>query len=277
MEEKVIIQSENCKLKKPIIIFCAIYFVLLVLASFLANKIELNQYWDDYTKVTVEHLPRCEHTGAYVFEREGSVNRNGIIIPGPIKGRVWKYNDSFTYDDFFIAHPTVSSFAECAYKADNEAYKSPPGTALGSTIGIGLGLWLVIFIALLIINSSASKSSVTVTNMRVYGVLRGKKRVDLPIDSITAFAGVRENGIAITTSSGKIRFNFIKNRDDIADALISLITERQSKKAETKNNEPDNGPVLSNADEIRKYKNLLDEGIITQEDYDAKKKQLLGL
>ena len=33
----------------------------------------------------------------------------------------------------------------------------------------------------------------------------------------------------------------------------------------------------SNADEIKKYKELLDSGIITQEEFDAKKKQLLGL
>lgn len=34
---------------------------------------------------------------------------------------------------------------------------------------------------------------------------------------------------------------------------------------------------MSPADEILKYKNLLDAGAITQEEYDAKKKQLLGL
>lgn len=33
----------------------------------------------------------------------------------------------------------------------------------------------------------------------------------------------------------------------------------------------------SNADEILKYKNLLDNGIITQEEFDIKKKQLLGI
>ena len=33
----------------------------------------------------------------------------------------------------------------------------------------------------------------------------------------------------------------------------------------------------SNADEILKFKNLLDQGIITQEEFDLKKKQLLGL
>ena len=30
-------------------------------------------------------------------------------------------------------------------------------------------------------------------------------------------------------------------------------------------------------EEIRKYKSLLDDGIITQEEFDAKKKQLLGI
>ncbi len=33
----------------------------------------------------------------------------------------------------------------------------------------------------------------------------------------------------------------------------------------------------SSADEIEKFKGLLDKGIITQEEFDAKKKQLLGL
>ena len=33
----------------------------------------------------------------------------------------------------------------------------------------------------------------------------------------------------------------------------------------------------SNTEELKKYKELLDSGIITQEEFDAKKKQLLGL
>lgn len=35
--------------------------------------------------------------------------------------------------------------------------------------------------------------------------------------------------------------------------------------------------TVSTADELKKYKELLDMGVITQEEFDAKKKQLLGL
>lgn len=35
--------------------------------------------------------------------------------------------------------------------------------------------------------------------------------------------------------------------------------------------------AISSADEILKFKKLLDDGVITQEEFDAKKKQLLGL
>ena len=35
--------------------------------------------------------------------------------------------------------------------------------------------------------------------------------------------------------------------------------------------------ALSTADELKKFKELLDMGVITQDEFDAKKKQLLGL
>lgn len=44
-----------------------------------------------------------------------------------------------------------------------------------------------------------------------------------------------------------------------------------------KSTEGCNNTEVSPADEILKYKNLLDAGAITQEEYDDKKRQLLGL
>lgn len=45
----------------------------------------------------------------------------------------------------------------------------------------------------------------------------------------------------------------------------------------SENEVQNNASPISNADEILKYKNLLDNGIITQEEFEAKKKQLLGI
>ena len=53
------------------------------------------------------------------------------------------------------------------------------------------------------------------------------------------------------------------------------ISEEEMKSEQTSSN-TNVGPV-SSADEIKKFKELLDAGIITQEEFDAKKKQLLGL
>ncbi|MBQ1902956.1 MAG: SHOCT domain-containing protein, partial [Ruminococcus sp.] len=36
-------------------------------------------------------------------------------------------------------------------------------------------------------------------------------------------------------------------------------------------------PQTSSADELMKYKTLLEQGAITQEEYDAKKKQILNI
>lgn len=44
-----------------------------------------------------------------------------------------------------------------------------------------------------------------------------------------------------------------------------------------KNNESETVQVLSVADEIKKFKKLLDDGVISQEEFDAKKEQLLSL
>lgn len=51
-----------------------------------------------------------------------------------------------------------------------------------------------------------------------------------------------------------------------------LLTQFTNKKETNVNND-----TVSNADELLKYKELLDTGVITQEEFDAKKKQLLGL
>lgn len=62
---------------------------------------------------------------------------------------------------------------------------------------------------------------------------------------------------------------------------MEIVAEHIKKKVEETKRQK-NAPVVvtnqvSSADELKKFKELLDMGVITQEEFDAKKKQLLGL
>ena len=80
--------------------------------------------------------------------------------------------------------------------------------------------------------------------------------------------------IAVASSSGLTKFSFIGNYAEIGKVLSELINKRQDK-TETVVSEPK--AANSNMDDLVKLKNLLDAGIITAEEFEAKKKQLLGL
>ena len=64
----------------------------------------------------------------------------------------------------------------------------------------------------------------------------------------------------------------LKNRDELHEEISKLLIGRQEKSAVIKQETPQ-----STANELKKYKALLDSGTITQAEFDAKKKQLLGL
>lgn len=77
--------------------------------------------------------------------------------------------------------------------------------------------------------------------------------------------------VLLTTGQQKIRFRLIKNLTNIIE-VINKTAETNGKNTIVANENHD-----SVADELKKYKELLDENVISQEEYDAKKKQLLQL
>lgn len=114
--------------------------------------------------------------------------------------------------------------------------------------------------------SMSLEQSITVTNLRVYGTSGGKK-IDIPKEQITSVESYN-NVITIRTASGKINFSYLVNCADVYKAILNL-TYRTQESA------PNN--TISQAEELKKYKDLLDSGVISQEEFNAKKKQLLGL
>lgn len=137
-------------------------------------------------------------------------------------------------------------------------------------------LAIILTIAVIILFVYTNNCEITVTDKRILGKAAFGKRVDLPLDSISAVSTISLlKGIGVSSSSGTIKFLYISNADDIHRIVSELLVERQNKShAETTIRQE---IQQSNADELKKYKELLDNDVITQEEFDAKKKQLLGL
>ena len=189
------------------------------------------------------------------------------------------------YDELFREHldtykpleaDNIVEYAQNFNKESDalEASRDSAAAAKGNFIRLA-ELFGILSIPFIICYFYAKKMSLTVTNKRVYGKAAFGKQVDLPLDSVSAIGMSAFQGIAIGTSSGKIKFVGISNRDEIHNAISNLLVERQEKK--TVEQKPATVIQQSDADELGKYKKLLDDGVITQEEFDAKKKQILGL
>lgn len=118
--------------------------------------------------------------------------------------------------------------------------------------------------------------------------------IDLAIASIyCAFSGVRFltstnagnlplNGTAMLSDNNRVNFCSgmfsYKDANEFAkQAYVEIKKAFEDYKATPIETTTNAIPQASGADEIKKYKELLDMGIITQKEFDAKKKQLLGL
>ena len=101
----------------------------------------------------------------------------------------------------------------------------------------------------------------------------------MPIDSISAVGTSVFKSIAIATSAGKIKFLAIANRDEIHNKISELLINRQQSNKVEQQIANNNVPTSNNDNigQLKELKELLDQGIINQEEFDVKKKQLLGL
>ena len=141
-----------------------------------------------------------------------------------------------------------------------------------------LTLCIPVILVILFFSWWIGKCKIVVTDKRVYGRAAFGKQVDLPLDLISAVGTISLfSGVGVYTSSGRITFYCVKNASDVFNAISGLLQTRQDKLANVMQETLKKEGSQSTADELKKFKELLDSGIITQEEFDAKKKQLLGL
>ena len=89
------------------------------------------------------------------------------------------------------------------------------------------------------------------------------------LKDVTNVKSKGKNGLVIKGNNILYTITGIQN----ADALKSAIMDGVARSANITTNTVEE----TDMDTLKKYKDLLDSGIITQEEFDAKKKQVLGL
>ncbi len=136
-----------------------------------------------------------------------------------------------------------------------------------SSIALGLVLLLLI---IYIIYLADQKNSLEVDEYNIICKKGSKTKKQFMVRDVKSveFSGIK--GLKIIGSGIKYKINLIKNREEIKNTIISKMADSNPNTTTTPSQD-------NSADMLKKYKDLLDNGAITQEEYDAKKKELLGL
>lgn len=138
-----------------------------------------------------------------------------------------------------------------------------------STIAVFMGITVVLgFITVLYLGDR--KAQLSITHNSVIGKKRNGKDVHFSVKDIKSVETTAIGGLKITGLGINYSIHLIQNGGEIKNTILNLLEESiPVQTLETK--------AESSTQSIREYKELLDAGIITQEEFDAKKKQLLGL
>lgn len=128
----------------------------------------------------------------------------------------------------------INQYSDLFYELASENYDWFEYTSPLHMASIQDGAFFIVYlfpiisvITAIIIYWAYSNVTLTVTDKRVFGTTAFGKRVDLPLDSISAVGTSSLNGISITTASGYIKFKFIGNRNDIYTEISQLLIDRQ--------------------------------------------------
>ena len=138
-------------------------------------------------------------------------------------------------------------------------------------------LFRIIFVALLLIVGGANlfylidrKTQITLNNETLICKKRNGKTKQAFWKDIKTVENTTLKGLCIKGTSFKYKIILLKNLDELKNEMISLISNA-SVVVSPANEKSDN------LDDLKKFKDLLISGVITQEEFEAKKKQILGL
>lgn len=126
---------------------------------------------------------------------------------------------------------------------------------------------LIFTIVFTILVNRESKKELLVYNDSVLCKVNSKKSKQLFFEDINN-VDFGKNSLKLVGTGVKFKISNITNVEEIKSIIIEKKKLTQCKS---------NSSNASNADELKKYKELLDMGVISQKEFESKKKQILGL
>lgn len=279
--EKEIIKGEKVKLKKLLLITWAILLFIFIL-NLILTIVEFNKYkegqevaistirlvtdeFEEYAnneKEMVEMMYNHYHPHYFSYRSQytGQIidNRDSIDAADEADEALAEILNESGYSCYegseYLEYYNFSDY----YIEENIWYWFLP------VYGIIFAIATLTTVALLLNkkhNIIVKKDTITITKLF-------KKKADLLISDINSVETTKLNGIKIIGNGFKYTVILLKNNEEVKDNLFKLL-------GETKKELKGKKEKASAADEIKKYKDLLDAGAITQEEYDKKKKELL--
>ena len=130
-------------------------------------------------------------------------------------------------------------------------------------------LLLLIVIFYIVYRLRDKKISISIENGIVTYTRANGKVNQFFVDDIKSVELISSNGLKIKSTGGIFKIRHLDNTRTLKEALIETISTIKENVAisQTHNN---------GVEDLEKYKELFDKGIITQEEFEAKKRQLLG-
>lgn len=141
--------------------------------------------------------------------------------------------------------------------------------------------------ARVVINGSGGMGALFVTNKRIVygrkagllfgGTIMKSITIDESTDVTSSDFGIMSGRVVINTKTENCSFEVGRKNTSNIFAMISNAIQDILEKNRSSQGATTIVQSVSPAEELKKFKELLDMGVITQEEFDAKKKQILGL
>lgn len=144
---------------------------------------------------------------------------------------------------------------------------------------------VIILIAGVVIKKKAENCEIVVTDNEILGTLPQGKNVNIPLDQITEIKKCTPNGVSIASIGRVNNFYCMTNYEEIINEIAKLLANMKNNIVQTSEVQQDEQPTFINQtagtnseiEQLKDLKVLLDMELITQDEFELKKKEILGL